>query len=81
MTCPWCSEPFTDTDPRRKWCSPRCRKQVNALGGPAGAARYKRGWAAVLGSAGQRRDAKRYRAEATALEALAQQQPRRVEAG
>lgn len=70
MNCPWCSQPFPDTDPRRKWCSSRCRRAVHKLGGLAGAARYKRSWAEVFASAGQRRDAKRYRAEAEALEAM-----------
>jgi hypothetical protein len=38
--CPACSEEMPDSDPRRRWCSARCRRLVNKLGGPAGLAEH-----------------------------------------
>ncbi len=44
-TCPACGTPLPGIDPRRRWCSSRCRKWVSKVGGRLGAAELKEAWA------------------------------------
>lgn len=68
--CPSCGEPIPTNDPRRVWCSGKCRRWVSKVGGPAKAAQLKRGWARVFRSVGQERDATEIESHADALDAL-----------
>lgn len=84
--CPVCSAPMPDSDPRRKWCSQKCRQKVYEIGGPLNLARRKEvdadRWAFYAEShfmggseearAEKRRRAKKLRREAKALRLLVQ---------
>ncbi len=56
--CPHCENLLPTNDPRRKWCSGRCRRWVSSVGGPLQAAELKEAWARtwqVLADASYRR--------------------------
>ena len=43
--CGACGGPFPNADPRRRWCSPRCRRLVHRIGGPLALADMLEGFA------------------------------------
>jgi hypothetical protein len=78
LTCPACGEALPTADPRRIWCSAKCRRWVHRVGGPAAAASLKRSWAdsweaAVLayGDKGYTETADALRRETTLLDGVA----------
>jgi hypothetical protein len=42
--CQACSTRLPGSDPRRIWCSAKCRRWVNKVGGPSRAADLKESW-------------------------------------
>jgi len=43
--CGACGSPQPDDDPRRRWCSPRCRRLVHRFAGPLALAGTLEGYA------------------------------------
>ena len=76
--CPACSEPVVASGRGRPplWCSGRCRRWVSGLGGPRGAASWKRSTAqswrnfGTWGNPDAFKFAEQLESEAAALEAL-----------
>ena len=61
-------------DPRRRWCSPRCRQAVYRAGGPAALAEMLEATAGVFASVGQRKDARELRDKAARVRAVVEEQ-------